>query len=195
MVWKPEIKNTVSFLNPLHLVFWDRSLPEPRAQQLARQVGQHLRMGLTWPAFLSVLECTLGYRFTPRCQDFHMAARDPNSGLSSHQALCLSLSISPASQDGFLGFILLTLHYSRCQSSIVLFAWSLPSLVGGLTLSLNTNADIFFNPYKDPLLFTVISWGWLCICENCLANIFLVVPNILAGRSCGIYCFLFHSAL
>lgn len=25
--------------------------------------------------------------------------------------------------------------------------------------------------------------------ENCLANIFLVVPNILAGKSCGVYCF------
>lgn len=31
--------------------------------------------------------------------------------------------------------------------------------------------------------------------ENCLANIFLVVPNILAGKSCGVYCFFFFFSL
>lgn len=29
--------------------------------------------------------------------------------------------------------------------------------------------------------------------ENCLSNIFLVVPNILAGKSCGVYCFFSYS--
>ena len=31
--------------------------------------------------------------------------------------------------------------------------------------------------------------------ENCLANIFLVVPNILAGKSCGVYWFFFFLSL
>lgn len=65
------------------LYFETESLLEPRAQQLARLAGQHSEEEPD-SAFLSVLRCTSGYRFTPPCQDFRMTAGDLNSGLHTY---------------------------------------------------------------------------------------------------------------
>ena len=143
------------------LYFETESLHEPRAQQLARLAGQQSEED---PDSVYFLLCPQTYTrleihttmpgFLHDCWGSELR--------SSHLGIRHFTYLYPSLQPHKVGFRVVSI----ADVTHPLFYWFSHCLLQLVVDSspLNTTAALSFNPYEDPLLFTVMSWGWLCIC-------------------------------